>query len=181
VFKPLLAIVVLAVLVNWIKTSAHLNRWLLKLPVYGNAITRENARNFYESLALLLEAGVPMFEALPSAVSTIENADIRQAYGRIKPRMQRGESLSNALAEEITEPLYLGNSQVIELISTGEASGTLPEMLFRHVRRESEFLTLLWSQVADWIPRIVYAAVACWLAFGLLTGGGFGPRLPTGT
>lgn len=179
VLKPLLVIAGLATFAKWLLASSHLSRWLLKLPVFGQAIARQNALNFFESLALLLEAGVPMFEALPTAVATIEHLDIRKAYARIKPAMQRGMPLSNTLDEEIAEPMYLGSPRVIEFIATGESSGTLPEMLFRHVQAETAVLTQFWQQVADWLPRIAYSAVVCWMTYGLLTGGGFSPRVPS--
>lgn len=180
VLKPLLAIAALTVMTQWLLSASSLSRWLLKAPLYGNAVARGDAINFFESLALLLEAGVPMFEALPTAVATIEQPEIRKAYTRIKPSMQRGVPLSNALAEEISEPMFLGSSEVIEFIATGEASGTLPEMLFRHVRAEADALHEFWNQVADWVPRITYTVVACWMAYGLITGGGFGPTVTAG-
>ena len=178
VLKPLLVLAGLFVFTKWLLGSSHFSRRLLKLPVFGPAIARQNALNFFESLALLLEAGVPMFEALPTAVATIEDPDIRKAYARIKPAMQRGVPLSSALDEEIAEPTYLGSPHVIEFITTGESSGTLPEMLFRHVQTETAVLNQFWKQVADWVPRLAYTAVACWMAYGLLTGGGLGPRVP---
>ena len=43
---------------------------------------------------------------------------------------------------------------------TGEESGTLPEMLLRHARTETELLDLVQSQIVEWLPRIFYAFVA---------------------
>ncbi|MCF8210611.1 MAG: type II secretion system F family protein [Rhodoferax sp.] len=178
VLKPLISIAIMLALARWALKSGQFSAWLLRVPLYGKAIARGDAINFFESLALLLEAGVPMFEALPTAVATIENSVIRSAYARIKPSMQRGVPLSTALAEEISDPMHLGNPHVIEFIATGEGSGTLPEMLFRHVKAEVEALSEFWKQVADWLPRIAYSAVACWIVFGMLTGGGFAPKVP---
>ncbi|MES2949301.1 MAG: type II secretion system F family protein [Pseudomonadota bacterium] len=180
VLRPLAVLAVLGLLAMRMVASPYASRWLLRLPVLGPAIARRNARDFFESLALLLEAGVPMFEALPHAVATIIHTPMRKAYSGIKTRMQRGAPLSQALADQITDPLYLGSPQVISFVHTGESSGTLPEMLFRHVAAETESLNQFWQQVAQWLPRIAYAAVAAWMAYGLLTGGGFGPRLPPG-
>lgn len=178
--KPLIIVAILVTLAKLFLRSSPSSRWLLKMPVFGQALARRNALNFFESLALLLEAGVSMFEALPTAVATIENSTIRSAYARIKPSMLRGVPLSNALAQEIAEPEFLGSAHVIEFVSTGESSGTLPGMLFRHVKAEAEALSAFWNQVSDWLPRIAYAAVACWMAYGLLTGGGYGPTVPAG-
>ena len=43
----------------------------------GPAMARGQARDFFESLGLLLEAGVPMFQALPIAVSTLSNRNMQ--------------------------------------------------------------------------------------------------------
>ncbi len=180
VLKPLAVLALLGALAVRVVASPHANAWLLSLPMLGPAIARRNARDFFESLALLLEAGVPMFEALPVAVATIDHARMRKAYGGIKGRMQRGALLSQALADQVTDPVLLGNPHVITFVHTGESSGTLPEMLLRHTAAETESLNQFWHQVAQWLPRIAYAAVAAWMAYGLLTGGGFGPRLPPG-
>lgn len=33
-------------------------------------------------------------------------------------------------------------------------------------------------QLATWLPRLFYVGVMLWMAYGLITGGGFGPQLP---
>ena len=176
--RPLLLLAIVAVVgAQWVRSTAG-QRSLLQLPLLGPAVVRRNAARFFESLALLLRAGVAMFEALPIALATMDAGTMRQAYGRIKPCMQQGATLSDALEQQITEPGFLGDRRVIEWVSTGEASGTLPEMLLRHARAESASLTLFWQQVAQWLPRIAYAAVACWMAYNLLSGPGVGPRMP---
>ncbi len=171
IFKPLLFLASLATATKWILESSQFSRLLLKLPIFGPVIARQNALNFFESLGLLLDSGVPMFEALPTAVTTIQNPDIKKNYIKIKPAMLRGVPLSNALSDVITEPLHLGNLHVIEFAVTGESSGTLPEMLLWHAKAETATLIHFWQQVADWLPRLAYAAIACWMMYGLQTDG----------
>ncbi len=178
VVKPLLLLAAAWIVGKQCLRSATGQRSLLHVPLFGAAIARRNAVYFFESLALLLQAGVAMFEALPMALATIEAPAMRQAYARIKPSMQRGASLSQALEQQITEPGFLGPISVIEFVRTGEVSGSLPDMLLRHTRTEAQSLSLFWEQVAQWMPRIAYAAVACWMAYNLLSGAGVGPRMP---
>ncbi|HSY28442.1 MAG TPA: hypothetical protein VK832_13115, partial [Burkholderiaceae bacterium] len=56
--------------------------------------------------------------------------------------------------------------------------GTLPEMLFRFAAMETASINDFNKQVAEWLPRIIYAAVAGWVAYGILTGAGVGTELP---
>ena len=180
VAKPLVILLLCAGAAIFFIAHAVSDAWLLKLPKLGPAIARGQARDFFESLGLLLEAGVTMFEALPMAVSGVGNRAMHPAYAAVLPRLKQGASLSHALENAVTAPHFLGNPRVLEMISTGEASGTLPEMLSRHCQAESQELALFWNAVAQWLPRMAYAAVACWMAFSLLTGGGVARQLPAG-
>ena len=135
---------------------------------------RRNNRDFFSSMALLLEAGIPMFDALPKAVETIGNCVIREDFSRIKPCMQQGATLAQAVEQLI----YGGNAQVIGYIQTGESSGTLPEMLLRFADAETAAIQHFQQEVVAWLPRIVYGLLALWMAYSILTGSAFMPRLP---
>jgi general secretion pathway protein F len=152
----------------------QLEAGLIQLPIFGVLHVRSNVRDFFESLALMLEAGLPMFDALPKACKTIRNQKIRATFTRLLGTMKQGATLGMAL-EDVA---YLGDRQIIEFVKTGEASGTLPEMLFRHVQFETDAIAHLQEQIAEWLPRLIYGAVALWMAYGILTGGGFAPNLP---
>lgn len=54
---------------------------------------------FFESLALLLEAGVSMLDALSAALATVEIGAIRRDLARIAPRIEKGAGLAGALAD----------------------------------------------------------------------------------
>lgn len=151
-----------------------LDRLMMRLPLFGKMFVRRNIRDFFESLGLLIEAGVPMLDALPRALATIKLYPVRQQFSLIASSIEYGMSLTAALE---TVPLLEG-SAALALISTGEASGTLPEMLFRFSAMETAAIADFNRQVADWAPRIVYGLVAAWVAYGLLTGPGIMPQIP---
>lgn len=154
--------------------TAGVQRRLLRLPLFGQALVRGNARDFFHSLALLLEAGIPMLEALPVAVSTMGSSVMRREFGTLHAQVRSGCTLAQALR---TLP-RTGPAQVVEWVHTGEESGTLPEMLERHARLESDALSLFWKQAADWLPRLAYGLVAGWIALGLLSGNGLTGHMP---
>ncbi len=148
---------------------------LLRLPLLGEAHARRNARDYFESLGLLLEAGVPMFEALPKATATLTNSRLRRDFLGLQQRVLAGATLAEAIL-----PLeFPGKAQLVGLIRTGEASGSLPATLLGHAARESAALAAFQTQLATWLPRLVYALLVLWMAYGLLSGGGVGPRLPS--
>jgi general secretion pathway protein F len=145
------------------------------LPLYGPIFVRRNLRDFFESLALMLEAGVSMLDALPTALDTVEDGDIRRTLAKIRPQIEKGGSLADALRGIE----YIEDERVIQFVQTGEASGTLPEMLMRHTKIETESINSFLEQLAMWAPRVVYGMVVLWMAYGLITGGGFMSRIPS--
>lgn len=139
-----------------------LDSFFRSAPIYGPMYIRANMRDFFETLALLLDAGVPILEAMPQALGVIQSPAIKKAFSSIGPAIKRGHTLSQAVG---TNP-YMQKSAARALIETGEASGTLSEMLFRWAAMETQTLGAFHKEVADWLPRLVYAAVAGWMALG---------------
>jgi general secretion pathway protein F len=152
----------------------RVDAWLLRVPFFGDMHRRRNVCDFWQSLALLLEAGMPMFEALPLALETTNNGLIRREWAKILPRMQEGATLERALAGI----RYLASDNLLPLVATGEGSGTLPEMLERYARFESASLAQSQQTLAQWLPRIVYAVIAGSIAWSILVGPGIGPQMP---
>jgi general secretion pathway protein F len=144
------------------------------VPVFGPMEVRRNLRTFFDSLALLLEAGVPILEAFPLALDTVRNQALRSQLAQIKPRIEAGCSFGQALAGLS----LFGRTQAYELIRTGEASGTLPRMLLRYSEAESAAIDRFDDLVAEWIPRLAYTSAALLIGYGMIHGVAFMPSLP---
>lgn len=147
---------------------------LLALPVLGSLQRRADIRNFCDSLGLLLEAGMPVLDALPRASSAVNNARLRRDFANLAPRVAAGQSLVRAF-DGLSFP---GKAMLIGVLNTGEATGRPGEALLRFARLQAQQLATSQQMLASWAPRLFYLAVAIWMAYGLLTGGGFFPALP---
>ena len=145
-----------------------------QLPIFKALNAKRNQRDFFESLALLLEAGISMLEALPAALATIDAPEMRREFAGIAPQIVNGATLAQAL-KKLPK---LRNDHLVSFVQTGENSGTLPEMLFRHTAIETESINGTYEQLAIWAPRIIYALVVLWIAYGLVTGPGIAAQLP---
>jgi len=154
--------------------ASPLDGLLVRVPILGPALLRRNLRDFFDSLGLMLEAGMAMLDALPKACALISHAPLRKRFSSVQMAIQRGQGLAQALASVD----FPGHGLALGLIRTGEASGTLPASLLNYARVETQKLDSLTEQLATWLPRLLYAGVMVWMAYGLLTGAGFGPRLP---
>ena len=144
------------------------------VPLFGPMEVRRNLRTFFDSLALLLEGGVPILEALPIALDTVRNQALKSQLAQIKPRIEAGASFEQALAGL---PLF-GRTQRYELVRTGEASGALPRMLLRYSEAETAAIDRFDDLVVEWIPRIAYTSTALLIGYGMIHGGAFMPSLP---
>jgi general secretion pathway protein F len=109
VLKPIGSVIALGYAAKSLLARPEADAWRLKIPTLGRAIARGQARNFFESLGLLLEAGLPMFEALLIAASMVASHSMRGVYARLLPQLQQGATLSAALQVAAFTPLILGN------------------------------------------------------------------------
>jgi general secretion pathway protein F len=153
---------------------ARLDGLLPHLPLFGAMEVRRNLRDFFDSLALMLEAGVPILEAFPIALDTVRNYALQSKLARIKPQIDAGASFSQAIAGLS----LFGRTQSFELIRTGEVSGTLPRALARYSAAESAAIDHFDDLVAEWIPRLAYTSAALLIGYGLIRSGAFMPSLP---
>lgn len=72
------------------------------------------------AMAALLPVGMPLAQAL-NAASGVASGDVRTALQEVRARVERGDTLSSALAEhrQLFSPLYVG------LVRAGERSGDI--------------------------------------------------------
>ena len=151
-----------------------LERAWLSAPLFGSMSVRRNVRDFFDSLALLLEAGMPILDALPIAVDAVRNQALQQRFSQVKPRIEAGASFAQAVGELS----FVGRTKAYAMILTGESSGKLPEMLFRYSEDETAAINRFDDLVAEWIPRVVYTSAALSIGYGILSSGAFMPSLP---
>jgi len=93
---------------------------------FRRGLSDEDLLLFTEHLRRLLEGGLPIdraLEFLEKLFSTTGKRALSTLTGRLRERLRRGKSLSEALGEEKVPSFY------IHLIKTGELAGNLPEIL----------------------------------------------------
>jgi general secretion pathway protein F len=144
------------------------------VPLFGPIQMRREIRDFFDSLALLLEAAMPILDALPLALSTVRNQTLKKQLSQVQPRIEAGASFAQAVAE-LSFP---GHAHACALIVSGEASGALPQMLFRYSEAETAAINRFDDLVAEWVPRVAYTSTALLIGYGMIRSGAFSPLLP---
>ena len=113
-------------------------RWhslLLKTPLVARLIRGLNAARFASTLGILTASGIPLLQAMQSAVMVVSNLPMRAAVEDALRQVREGGSLARALDRaKLFPPL------VIHLIASGEASGKLDLMLARAAEAQTREL-----------------------------------------
>ena len=128
----LLGIFVVAVIagIRWVLKQdgprRHYHTMLLGMPITGRLTRGINTARFTRTLSILAGSGVPILEALKISAAVIENLPMRDAVAEATIRVREGASISKSLAASKLFP-----PMMIHLVSSGEASGRLEEMLDR--------------------------------------------------
>jgi general secretion pathway protein F len=126
-FIPLVLIVVFS-LVYWVqKTKKGKLFWdnmVLHLPLFGDLYQMILVGRFAKILGTLLKSGVHMLQSLVVVSSTMKNSIVSDEVIQMSKMIERGSDLSIALRETSVFPSY-----VADMVSVGESSGNIEEML----------------------------------------------------
>jgi type IV pilus assembly protein PilC len=100
------------------------DRWILVLPWVGTLISGYLFSRFARTLAMMQAGGIPMIPSLETTLATVGNAYLDGKLRTAIPRVAAGNTLADALDRSGVSPPFL-----VELVSVGESSGSLGEML----------------------------------------------------
>ncbi|MEL7185956.1 MAG: type II secretion system inner membrane protein GspF [Pseudomonadota bacterium] len=98
----------------------------LRMPIVGRLVRGVNTARFTRTLSILAGSGVPILEAMKISAETINNVPMREAVLDATIRVREGAGISKSLAESKLFP-----PMMIHLVSSGESSGRLEDMLGR--------------------------------------------------
>ncbi len=127
---PLLAVVTVVFGIWWRKHKnddairARVQPLTLRLPVFGPLFKKVAIARFTRNFGTMLGAGVPILQALDIVGETSGNYVIELAVRDIQQSVRQGQPLSVPLAKHPVFP-----PMVVQMISTGEDSGSLEQML----------------------------------------------------
>jgi len=119
---------------------------ILKVPVFGGILQKNIWATYCRTMALLMEAGTPILKATEIAGATVSNSYFTRKLEGIYGSLRKGELLSEALSASGLFPVL-----VIQLVSTGETSGRVDELL----RKAAEFYERETRNVVDSLSQII--------------------------
>jgi len=106
--------------------STALDRFKLRLPIFGGLIRKTAIANFSRTLGTLMTGGVPILQALNIVKEVTNNAVLSAAVTQVHDSVKEGETIVVPLEASGVFP-----SMVVSMIQVGEETGALPEMLMK--------------------------------------------------
>lgn len=114
---------------NYIRTEKGKYFWdksKIRIPLLGPLFLKVALSRFAYIFVMLNQSGIPILQTLEITSSTIDNVTLSQSIKEMGRKIKEGSSLTDAMKESGRfTPL------VIQMLSVGESSGTLDEMLMR--------------------------------------------------
>ncbi len=147
-------------------------RLQLRLPFVANWVIKRQLNDFFIVLGMMLESGLSFQVALPKAVTTIKNSYIREKFNLTYPVLTSGLSVTDTLK---TVPII--DSTLLQVINSSEQSGKLADGILQYCKLEAETISLQDVSLAEWLPRLVYGAIALWMGYSIL-GANITTRVP---
>jgi MSHA biogenesis protein MshG len=153
---------------KWLATPAGRMRWdamKLRIPVMGKLMYEATLSRISRSLAISLSAGMPMTQTLAVIARSSGNVFMSEKIQMLASNVERGESLHRASsASGLFSPL------VLQMISIGEETGALPELLDEaagYYEREVDHALKNLSQSIEPILIVAVGGMVLVLALGI--------------
>jgi type II secretory pathway component PulF len=142
--------------------------FFLKVPLIGPLIENLDFARFFQVYAMMLEAGIPVFEAVPAATDLCRNSKIKKilretAEEIVRQRMPFPEAFSQNLRQYRMEPEWL------VVLESGQAVGREDKAasdIAAMCRAKAEQRMALLCSI---IPKVIYIIMVIYIAFSIVS------------
>lgn len=142
-----------------------LDRFLLRLPLFGSLIGKLAAARFARTLGSLLDNGVSMLPALTIVENIVGNVTIAEAVTHTRENVVKGQSLGKSLDVKGVFP-----TMAIQMIMVGEQSGNLEEMLNKVAdvfEKDVETSVMRLTALVEPVMMLIMAAVVLFIVLAI--------------
>lgn len=108
------------------KFSDSVDLMILKLPIFGKLIKKVIFARFTRTLAITLNAGVPIVDALYLAEDVIKNYVYTTAISQIKTDVETGQQMYFSM-----ETTHLFPNMIVQMVEVGEKTGETKDILHK--------------------------------------------------
>ncbi len=144
------------------------DRTKTRLPVVGSILKKASVAKFCRNFAMASRSGVPLVPSLELAARVVGNAFYAQRILQMRRGVERGESFTR-----VATTTGIFSSMELQMISVGEATGEVAEMMEQIALIHSEDVTYEVSKLAETIEPILLGIMG--VMVGILLLGVFTP------
>tara|TARA_B100002051_G_scaffold83859_2_gene80028 strand:- start:3623 stop:4333 length:711 start_codon:yes stop_codon:yes gene_type:complete len=146
-----IAFSLLSFFVVWIFTLTDIgklskDRFLLKLPIFGNLIRQNILSKFGKTFGILISAGVSVMDAMDLLVKVVDNRVYELALIDAKENIENGVSISESLRNTGVFPPIM-----IQLLLTGEETGEIDNLALK----ASDFYSKQVNAIVDRLTSLI--------------------------
>lgn len=159
----ILSILIVAGFISYIKTESGKYQWdtlVLKLPLFGALVRKIEVSRFSLTLSTLLKSGVPVLHALGIVKTILSNRVIISAMQPLQAGLKSGKGLSGPLEKSGVFP-----AMAVHMITVGETSGTLDDMLTRVSETYDKEVELSIKQIISLLEPLMILLMALIIGF----------------
>ncbi len=137
-----------------------IDKFCLKLPVFGAILSKAAVARFSRTLATTLAAGLPVVKALEAVAGATGNSVFSKATLKIRDEVAQGQKIQAAMRyTEVFPPL------VVQMVGIGESAGSLEFML----AKVAEFYEVDVNNAVDSLSTLLEPILM--VILGVLVGG----------
>ena len=142
---------------------AWLDRFLIRLPIIGSMLVKQNVSRIAMIVGLLSRSGLPLPNAVELAASSTSNGVLRRALESACEDMAAGKELSESLERSgVFPPL------AVRVFSVGRDTGKLDDMLTRLSDDYNQQLSVASARLTALIEPVLILVLALFVGFLLL-------------
>jgi general secretion pathway protein F len=137
------------------KFRLFMDRIQLKIYIIGEVTYLALLGRFFYLFKVLNESGIPLLEALRMALEVVTNRYIQERLKKIPLAIEEGRSLYEGIEES-----ELCEGMIIQMIKSGEMSGSLGKMFDKTAKIYKDRFNYIVDNIATLIEPIMIAAIA---------------------
>ena len=129
-----------------------LDTFVLRIPLLGKALRQLAISRYCRAFNMLFKAGVPITQCAQKAAGATGNTVIGDLFKGGSESARSGNMVSDGFSPQLP-------TEFLELWQVAEQTGELDRIIQKLADTSGESAEFLFNQIAQWLPRLVYAMV----------------------
>ncbi|HVE81132.1 MAG TPA: type II secretion system F family protein [Candidatus Dormibacteraeota bacterium] len=122
-------VVMVVLFIRFVRTPSGkrvFDRFLLRLPIFGQIIVKVNIARFARTFGSLMSSGLSVLDALQSTATALNNTVFQDGLKEVAKEVKAGKPISETIAKnEVFPPI------VAQMLAVGEETGQLDSILIK--------------------------------------------------